>query len=1347
MHSDMEANQQLQEKVRQLEKDLEMCLQENDKLRIRQKYLESVFKHVPDAIVTLDSNHNVIDWNTGANKIFGYSAKEAIGKNLDDLVSKGNFEYEARKNTEYVLAGNNLEPYETVRYDKNNNQVNVIASGSPIYENEDMIGIVSMYTDITDHIKTKKSLEKSEEKFEIIFEDSRDAIFIVDKNSKFVLVNQAACELTGYTKKELLNMKIPELHEKSDLEAYHKNFDQIIDGKSILTNADILRKDGTKVPTEFSNNNVVIGGEKYVHTVARDVTEREIANSIIKNKEAKLRSIFDASPNPILMIDKNGIVFDTNEVHAQRLNMNRNKLLNQCIWDFLPNNVLPHRKEDVEKVFETKLPVTNEDYRDGLWNEYKIYPCTWDEKWNITSVVIYANDITERKNAEQVIINKEKDYRAIINGMNDTALLIDKNGKFVDFNDSSVSLLGYSRDELFTMGPHDIDFHLKEDAVMMLIQKLSNSEKQVFETVHISKTGKNIPVEVSSSLVTYQGKEAILIVARDLSERKKTEQALRESESKFRTLFENAPVGIFLTDSSGNVVQVNPEMARIVGASSPEEVQEKYHDLSTQLYVYPESRQEFIRQLKINGEVNNFEFEAKKLDGEHIFISMNARIHEIEPDGTIIIDGFAKDITKRKIAEKELQRKTFHMENILKLSPALYYTFVPSVGGEHYSEHVEKTLGYSVDYLQKNPMIWYDSIHPDDQKKIDDLLHRLVYGQTFEIEYRIQNKYGEWLWFYDAATPYKDEEGHVTLYGAALDITRRKNTEKKLEKTLEEAWWAEKKLTALLSSSKAVNQSESFLEAARHIFYQSSQIIGHSSGYIALSTDDGSKNEVLFLEPGGKSCTVDPSFPMPVRGLREIAYIQKKVVFENDFWNCEWVKFLPKGHVQLDNVMFAPLMAKKKTIGVIGMANKRGGFNDSDLELAETFAELASIALQNAKNLDELRQSEKENKEARIAAEEASRSKSEFLANMSHEIRTPLNGIMGMLQVIQMTELDDEQTEYIEMATKASKRLSRLLSDILDLSRIEADKMEMREEEFLLSEIMQSIEDIFSHGNKENRNLLAINIDPRLPLSLIGDSTRLTQVLFNLVGNATKYTQNGHVDVQAYAMPSYRINQCRILFKIEDNGPGIPDDFLNKVFETFSQAHDSNTPYSRQYEGAGLGLPLAKRVVDLMGGNVSIVSKQNHGTCVYVCLNFKIQDSDTWRLDFAPKGKYPSSKSKKILIVDDDLTTLKYLESILKKHNFNVTIANNGDEALKELAKDNFDCILMDIQMPILDGVEATKKIKTSKAAFKDIPIIALTAYAMNGDKDKFLAAGMDDYIAKPVDKNELINIIKKHIS
>ncbi|MFP4049251.1 MAG: ATP-binding protein, partial [Desulfovermiculus sp.] len=239
---------------------------------------------------------------------------------------------------------------------------------------------------------------------------------------------------------------------------------------------------------------------------------------------------------------------------------------------------------------------------------------------------------------------------------------------------------------------------------------------------------------------------------------------------------------------------------------------------------------------------------------------------------------------------------------------------------------------------------------------------------------------------------------------------------------------------------------------------------------------------------------------------------------------------------------------------------------------------------------------------------------------------------------------------------------------------------------------------------------------------MIGDQVRLTQILFNLVGNAVKYTQQGEVSVQVSLIDGRDAGQCRLLFIVSDTGQGIPEDKLEQVFESFQQANEAENPYARRFEGAGLGLPLVKKLLGLMGGNACLLSQAGQGSTVYVSLPFKIPEAlQQESREVQKEGRFPRAKARQILVVDDERTIQFYITRVLEKHGCRVTVAENGEQALEELTGNDYDCVLMDVQMPVMDGVEATQRIRASHFEFKDVPIIALTAYAMSGDREKFL--------------------------
>lgn len=395
----------------------------------------------------------------------------------------------------------------------------------------------------------------------------------------------------------------------------------------------------------------------------------------------------------------------------------------------------------------------------------------------------------------------------------------------------------------------------------------------------------------------------------------------------------------------------------------------------------------------------------------------------------------------------------------------------------------------------------------------------------------------------------------------------------------------------------------------------------------------------------------------------------------------------------------------------------------------------------NAMPITSWKQAEEALRAARDQAEMASRTKSGFLANMSHEIRTPLNGVMGMLQLMQCTELSSEQDEYVRIALASSSRLTRLLSDILDISRIESGKLSLQETRFRLSAVRDAVMDLFRHGIDDGNLSVRFEIDEGTPDTLVGDEARLLQILFNLVGNAIKFTPaQGMVDVRVTFLPSGD-GRARMLFVVSDTGIGIPENRLKEIFEPFIQVENS---YTRRFQGAGLGLAIVVRLVALMNGALNFDSVENEGTIVSLVLPFGTEaNADLPEKRRLNPPKKSDGRTRVLLVEDDDVNRLAGCK-IMEKCGFRVDVAKDGREAVSQVTLSDYDLILMDIQMPVMDGVEACARIRAMDGAKSTVPIIAMTAYAQNGDKDKFLARGMNGYLAKPVRIEEMQALVRR---
>ena len=762
-------------------------------------------------------------------------------------------------------------------------------------------------------------------------------------------------------------------------------------------------------------------------------------------------------------------------------------------------------------------------------------------------------------------------------------------------------------------------------------------------------------------------------------------EMLRKSEQKISSILNTAMSGLFFLDTQGNFVGVNETYCRMSGYSMKELLTMSITDVES-LETASETAGH-IKRIIEQGE-DRFESQHRRKDGSIYDVEVSVQYRPTDVGEFVV---FLQDITERKRSEEALRETERFLKSSQQIGRLGSWRLDLATNQVVWTDELYKMYGFDPT-LPPPPYAEHMKLFtPESWEMLSTALaHTAEAGVPYELELETVRKDGStgWMWLRGEAV--KNTEGRITnLWGAAQDITERKQAEDLLRES-------EARFRLLFENAplsyQSLDERGYFLDVNKKwletLGYEREEVIGKWFGD--------------FLGPGFTD-HFDKNFPM----FKQACVIDG-VEFDMVAKNGQIIRVVFNGRVQLAR----------------------------DGEFLRTHCMFTDIT--------DRKRAETELLLAKEAAEAASKAKSEFLANMSHEIRTPLNGIMGMLQLLETTTLDEEQLHFCSLGIQSANRLTSLLSDILDLSRVEASMMLIRSQPFNLPIALAQTIDLFLPVSVRTGVTLTRHLDPGLPIWVVGDSIRLQQVLTNLIGNAFKFTKSGHVHVEAYALPSRSDDTLRVFFTVEDTGCGIAEKDLGYLFQPFTQVSQG---FTRDHQGAGLGLTISKQLVGLMGGNMAVESEEGVGTTFAFCVTLgkEVQPHDG---KVGVESRLAPLVPRRILLVEDDETTIFSISRLLEKSGHSVAVAHNGQEALEMHEGSDFDLILMDVSMPVMDGIEACKRIRGFRNSRKrDIPIIALTAYAMDGDKEKFIAAGMSGHLAKPVNINSLMQMMSEMLT
>ncbi len=1066
-------------------------------------------------------------------------------------------------------------------------------------------------------------------------------------------------------------------------------------------------------------------------------------------------------------------------------------------------SVVPGREADYSRVIVTTVDITEQKLAEAELRESR---ARYRSLFENSPISLWEEDFSEVKRYfDQLRSSGISDFREYFEAHPDAVMHCARLVEIVDVNRATLSFMNASDKSSLIARLSEL---LSNDALPPFQSELINlaEGKLSYESDGTLTTGNGVQKDIflrASVAPGYEdtlGKVFVSIV--DITERKQAEEQVRRSEQRYHALFEDSPISIWEEDFSSakkylddlkaqgftdlrsyfqtnpeaishcasliQVLDVNNAALRMYRAETKAELIE-----ATQRVLSQGDQQHNLEDFVAisEGRTSNFwEGGDETLSGEPIEISLRWSVapgHEDDYSKVIVT---VIDVTDRNEAVKQLQQSEERFRLLASNIQEVFWIYDPVVGKDTYlSPAYEEIWGRRFEDQLQNHNFFIENILPEDRQHVLRMIEKQRGGDRTEMEYRIQRPDGSIRWIWDRAFPIVDDSQKVKfITGIAADITERKKAESETLRHLDE-------LQALYENGLAVGRLLTTREIGERVIQTFTQYLSWHHATIRLRKGGSDELElVAFSVPHmteEKKADVERNFNAhitkvgqgmsgwvvqtgtPVRTGNVHAYPQYVDTYEG-----------------IRSGMYMPLKVGDQIIGSISVESELpDAFTLQDERLLATLATQAAVAFENARLYQAIQQELGERRRAETMLERernslarrveertaelisansnlarALRVKDEFLANMSHELRTPLNAILGLSESLgeQVAgSLNDKQQKYVQTITESGHHLLALINDILDLAKIEAGQVTLDISRVDVHSLCQSsLRMVRQLAQKKNQEVL-LEIDENFGL-IWADERRLKQMIVNLLSNAVKFTpEDGKLGLEVHGDK----DENRVLITVWDNGIGIAEDDIAKLFQPFVQL---STGLARESSGTGLGLALVAQMARLHGGGVSVSSLHGGGSRFTLVLPWEPALAVDTMERMKITGKFRAVRNiseherRTILLIEDTPEVVMMVRDYLEVAGYNVAVAEDGLEGISQAKRTHPDLILMDLQMPRMDGFEATRNLR-SDPAFKTTPIIALTALAMQGDRERCLAAGMDEYITKPVNLKGLVKIIE----
>ena len=930
-------------------------------------------------------------------------------------------------------------------------------------------------------------------------------------------------------------------------------------------------------------------------------------------------------------------------------------------------------------------------------------------------VITTINDITQLKDIQNRCSESEERFRSLIEQGSDAVYLTDFDGRFIEVNERACLSTGYTRDELMSLTVKDIDTeYINTQHKENIWDNLLPGKPLTIESNHKRKDGTVFPVEVRIGLTLISGRKYILGFARDITERKRAEERLKLTHFGV----DHSLITIFQVNDDGRIYYANEQASRCLGYSNDELLNMNIWDVDPNL----DSEKWKIHRKKTRARRDStIETIHKRKDGT--VFPVEVAINFLEYEGRQISFSFARDITERKEAEKILQSSEKRFRAMIEHSTDAI-TLANAEGKIIYqSPNVVKLSGY--DKINRVGKSILENLLPDDVPKVNDLFKRLLAnpGSTENFQFRAVREDGKVWWAEGSATNLLNEPSVEAIVVNYRDITQRKTVGEELRKSeerfrriFEEGQFG---ITIAGPDLKFINANPAFC-----------RMLGYSVEELKL------KSFAEITHPDVVDDSVEKVRALTKGEIPQIK-MQKQYVKKNG--QLLWGSLISTairdndGKVIYYLAMIQDVTEQKKAEEALKRQNLEY------LALNKVYLAQNEELIKSLKRIKDINT---ELEKAKEKAEESDKLKTAFLANMSHEIRTPMNGILGFADLLKEPDLTGKQKQkYLQIIQQSGQRMLNIINDLIDISKIEAGQIEIKNEQTNVNQLLNSLYIFFNP--ETSRKGLSFEYKNDLPgnkCTIKTDRTKLGQVISNLIKNAIKYTNEGGINFGYTVKQDSKTGDKYLEFFVKDTGIGINPELKEKIFERFWQANITDT---KIYEGTGLGLSISRAYIEMLGGKIWVKSKPSSGSVFYFTIPYKLAREP--KQDIKIKDIYDGTTKKDItiLIAEDDLTSFIFLREILKSTGAKILHARDGGKAV-EIIKSTPDVtiVLMDLKMPVLGGLDATRQIKQIRP---DLPVIAQTAFASPSDEQRSLEAGCDDYLAKPVKKELLIEKIAKY--